>query len=112
MQSQTPDFASIPCILAHRTDLLAIGSDLKFEGFALFHPCMILWPMEQNNDMRHSRHCLFLMCVHLVFVTKYRRGVFTKEISNDLRDLFSSVCRDFEVERVAFDGEDDHVHHW
>jgi putative transposase len=110
MQNQIPNFASIPCILAHRTDLLAIGSDLKFEGFELFYPCIILWPMEQNNDIRHGRHCLFLMHVHLVFVTKYRHGVFTKEILNDLRDLFSSVCRDFEAELVEFNGEDDHVH--
>ncbi len=24
--------------------------------------------------------------------------------------IFASVCRDFGAERVAFDGEDDHVH--
>ncbi|WP_370459824.1 IS200/IS605 family transposase [Pusillimonas sp. ANT_WB101] len=36
--------------------------------------------------------------------------MFTKEILDDLRDLFSSVCADFEAELVEFDGEDDHVH--
>jgi putative transposase len=46
----------------------------------------------------------------LVFVTKYRRGVFTKEVINDLREIFTDVCTDFEAERVEFDGEDDHVH--
>ena len=50
------------------------------------------------------------MHVHLVFVTKYRRGVFTKEILDDLSGIFASVCRDFEAELVEFDGEDDHVH--
>jgi putative transposase len=50
------------------------------------------------------------MHVHLVFVTKYRREVFTKEILENLRPIFSSVCRDFEAELVEFDGEDDHVH--
>ena len=50
------------------------------------------------------------MHVHLVFVTKYRRGVFTKEILEDMRGIFSSVCSDFESELVEFDGEDDHVH--
>jgi putative transposase len=49
------------------------------------------------------------MHVHLVFVTKYRREVFTKEILENLRPIFSSVCRDFEAELVEFDGEDDHV---
>ena len=50
------------------------------------------------------------MHVHLVFVTKYRRGVFTKEVIEDLREVFKSVCADFEAEMVEFDGEDDHVH--
>lgn len=51
-----------------------------------------------------------MMHVHLVFVTKYRRGVFTKKILDDLRTIFDSVCRDFEAELIEFDGEDDHVH--
>lgn len=50
------------------------------------------------------------MHVHLVFVTKYRREVFTKAILDDLRAIFASVCADFEAELVEFDGEDDHVH--
>ena len=51
-----------------------------------------------------------MMHVHLVFVTKYRREVFTKEVIDDLRLVFANVCRDFEAELVEFDGEDDHVH--
>ena len=70
----------------------------------------ILWSMADFNDIRHGRHCVFLIHVHLVFVTKYRREVFTKEILDDLRPIFSSVCLDFEAELVEFDGEDDHVH--
>ncbi len=66
--------------------------------------------MKKNNDIRHGRHCVFLMHVHLVFVTKYRRDVFTKEILNDLKLIFSSVCKDFESELIECDGEDDHVH--
>jgi len=51
-----------------------------------------------------------MMHVNLVFVTKYRRGVFTKEILDDLQGIFAKVCTDFEAELVEFDGEDDHVH--
>jgi len=50
------------------------------------------------------------MHVHLVFVTKYRREVFTKEILDDLRGIFFGVCNDFEAELVEFDGEEDHIH--
>lgn len=50
------------------------------------------------------------MHVHLVFVTKYRRCVFSQAALNDMRDIFADVCRDFESELVEFDGEKDHVH--
>ena len=66
--------------------------------------------MRNNNEIRHGRHCIFLMHVHLVFVTKYRRGVFTKEVIDDLRTIFTGVCLDFEAELTEFDGQDDHVH--
>ena len=66
--------------------------------------------MKENNDLRHGRHCVFKLHVHLVFVTKYRRDVFTKEILDDLRPIFAGVCTDFEAELVEFGGEDDHVH--
>lgn len=66
--------------------------------------------MTTASDIRHGRHCVFLMHVHLVFVTKYRRKVFTKQILDDFQHIFSGVCADFESELVEFDGEDDHVH--
>lgn len=66
--------------------------------------------MENVNDIRTGRHCVFMLHVHLVFVTKYRRGVFTKEILQDLQTIFSDVCKDFEANLEEFDGEDDHVH--
>jgi putative transposase len=62
-----------------------------------------------EDDIRHGRHYIFSLHVHLDFVTKYWRGVFTKEIVDDLRVIFADVCRDFEAELTEFDGEDDHV---
>ncbi len=66
--------------------------------------------MEKYEDIRHGRHCVFLMHVHLVFVTKYRRKAFTKEVIDFMRPIFKKVCKDFESELVEFDGESDHVH--
>ncbi len=66
--------------------------------------------MEKSTELRHGRHCVFKMHVHLVFVTKYRREVFSKAVLDDLRLIFASVCSDFEAELMEFDGEDDHVH--
>jgi len=48
--------------------------------------------------------------LHLVFVPKYRRGLFTKEILDDLSIIFGSVCKDFDAILVEFNGEKDHVH--
>ena len=50
------------------------------------------------------------MHVHLVFVTKYRRGVFTDDILGKLKPIFANVCADFGSELIEMDGEDDHVH--
>jgi putative transposase len=46
----------------------------------------------------------------LVFVTKYRKSIFTKQILEDLKIIFQNVCTDFESELKEFNGEGDHVH--
>ena len=66
--------------------------------------------MEKETDLRRGRHVVFNLHVHLVFVAKYRRKVFTKEILDDMRQIFESVCTDFEAQLVEFDGGNDHVH--
>ena len=66
--------------------------------------------MIDDNTIRHGKSCVFKVHAHLVFVTKYRQGVFTKTILDDLREIFSSVCQDFEAQLVEFNGEDEHVH--
>ena len=68
------------------------------------------WPMTISDDLRHGRHCIFMLHVHLVFVTKYRRCVFTRSAIDDLREIFEKVCEDFEANLVEIDGEEDHVH--
>jgi putative transposase len=66
--------------------------------------------MAEVKTIRTGRHCVFMMHAHLVFVTKYRRAVFSKRILDELKNIFDSVCIDFESELVEFDGEKDHVH--
>ena len=66
--------------------------------------------MEKSTELRHGRHYVFKMHIHLVFVTKYRREVFSKTTLDDLRTIFASVCADFEAELMEFSCSDDHVH--
>jgi putative transposase len=63
-----------------------------------------------NSEFRTGRHCVFNLHVHLVFITKYRKAVFSKAVLGDMRIIFTDVCKDFEAELVEFDGEVDHVH--
>ena len=66
--------------------------------------------MAARNEIRHGRHCVFNLHVHLVFVAKYRRPVFDRAALDALRDLFTGVCEKFEAQLVEMDGEKDHVH--
>ncbi|EJD6330943.1 IS200/IS605 family transposase [Proteus mirabilis] len=66
--------------------------------------------MKNETNILRGRHCVFLIHVHLVFVTKYRRKIFYQDAIEKLRDYFASVCADFDVELVEMDGERDHVH--
>lgn len=66
--------------------------------------------MENINNIRTGRHCVYQLHAHLVFVTKYRKNVFKKNILNDMEIVFKKICEDFESELKEFDGESDHVH--
>ncbi|HLB53091.1 MAG TPA: IS200/IS605 family transposase [Chlamydiales bacterium] len=71
----------------------------------------IIWAVKKSIDnIRRGRSCVFLMHVHLVFVAKYRKSIFTKAILKELSEIFHSVCQDFEANLVEFEGEKDHVH--
>jgi len=66
--------------------------------------------MEKDNEIRHGRHCVFKMHVHMVFVAKYRRKVFDGDAIDRMRRMFGKVCEDMEASLVEMDGEDNHVH--
>ena len=66
--------------------------------------------MTTENEIRKGRHCVFAIHAHLVFVTKYRKRVFTSESLDILKEVMQKVCDDFGVELAAFEGEDNHVH--
>jgi putative transposase len=51
-----------------------------------------------------------LLHAHLVFVTKYRRPVFTDAMLIFTEKTMHGVCADLDAELVQFNGEADHVH--
>ncbi|MFJ9646193.1 IS200/IS605 family transposase [Streptomyces sp. NPDC101206] len=66
--------------------------------------------MTTDGELRRGRHVVSAMHVHLVFVTKYRRGVFNDDMLTVCEATMRKVCEDFDAELVEFNGEDDHVH--
>ena len=66
--------------------------------------------MVKTTKFRTGRHCVFQLHAHLVFVTKYRKKIFTKALLERMNSIFSSVCHDFEVTLKEMEGETDHVH--
>ena len=66
--------------------------------------------MNKDQELRHGRHCIFALHVNLVFVTKYRRGVFKNEHMAAMQGIMASICKDFEAQLLEFNGEADHVH--
>ena len=59
---------------------------------------------------RRARHTVSLLHAHLVFVTKYRRPVFTDAMLTFTEHTIRGVCAELEAELIEFNGETDHVH--
>jgi putative transposase len=53
---------------------------------------------------------VFILHVHLVFVTKYRHQVFDSGHLERLEQIMRDVCTDFGAELREFNGEAEHVH--
>ena len=66
--------------------------------------------MGQNGAFRTGRHVVYDLNVHLVFITKQRRGVITDRVRAELEGSIAKVCDDFESTLLECDGEDDHLH--
>ncbi|MER6147798.1 IS200/IS605 family transposase [Streptomyces hirsutus] len=65
---------------------------------------------EPDPHIRRGRHVIYNLHAHLVFVTKYRRGVFTDDMLTRCEEVMRDVCAGFEAELREFNGEADHVH--
>ena len=63
-----------------------------------------------QDELRHGRHVVFRLHVHLVFVPKYRRKIFDEDALDRLKNAFSTVCGAFEATLDEFNGERDYVH--
>ena len=66
--------------------------------------------MHIRFDNLNYLNCVFLLHTHLVFITKYRKDIFSEKHLQYLEENFKYICCCFECELVEFNGESDHVH--
>lgn len=64
----------------------------------------------EEQEFRRGRHVVYDLKAHLVFVTKYRRGVISAVVRESLMEAFAEVCKNLGATLEEVDGEDDHIH--
>lgn len=57
-----------------------------------------------------NAHSVFMLHYHLILVVKYRRQVFTDEISERAKEIFSYIAPSYKIELVEWNHDKDHVH--
>jgi putative transposase len=61
-------------------------------------------------NLRRSRGAVYNLHAHLIFVTTYRRAVFTDAMLTFCEHPTRSVCADLDAELREFNADTDHVH--
>ncbi len=59
---------------------------------------------------RHGAHTAFEIHLHIVWITKYRKGVMKGEVAIRAREIIRQVCREDAVEILKGHVSKDHVH--
>jgi putative transposase len=63
-----------------------------------------------NQPNKSLSHSVYIIRLHIVFVTKYRRKVFTKKMLKYAETAFAGILADWRCSLIEFGGEEDHVH--
>ena len=61
-------------------------------------------------ELKSTRHAKYLLHAHIVFTTKYRKKIFTKEHLEVMKEVFENICIINNATLEEFDGESDHIH--
>ena len=66
--------------------------------------------MADNADIRTGRQAIWDLHVQLVFVTKYRRYVFTDDMLKTCENIMRDACKNFGATLEEFSGGANHVY--
>lgn len=67
--------------------------------------------MSKKKKYKSSSHAKFLLKVHLIFVTKYRKKILVNRVDEDMKQILFDIANesDFTIETMQSD-DADHIH--
>jgi len=63
-----------------------------------------------EDEHIYKKHNKTILLYHLVFPAKYRKKVFTAEVSESLKEICSEMEKCYEIRFIEIGMEEDHVH--
>ena len=61
-------------------------------------------------ELYNNNHSVFAIHFHLILVVKYRRKVINNIVSNRLKEIFSYIQKDYNIDLEEWNHDIDHVH--
>lgn len=62
------------------------------------------------SDVTHGRGYVYSLQYHIVWVTKYRKPVFTGKIESDVREYLNETLKTLDMDVIAMEVMPDHIH--
>ena len=62
------------------------------------------------NDVTHGRGYIYSLQYHIVWVTKYRKPIFTCQIEQDIREYLLKTLESLDMIPIAMEIMPDHIH--
>lgn len=63
-----------------------------------------------SDQYEHSRHAKFLLQVHIILVTKYRKTLFVGGIADDVKNYMYEVSIRYGYSIICMETDSDHIH--
>lgn len=62
------------------------------------------------SPLRRSKHCVYDLKYHFVWIPKYRKEVLNGRVANRMKEIFGEIAEQYEIEIDTMEVMDDHVH--
>jgi len=62
------------------------------------------------SSVKRAKHAVYDTKYHLVWIPKYRKRIFNKEIAEYIKEIFQQIAEEFEFEIDTMEVMRDHVH--